>query len=95
MFLFDQELWNFGPAGASLTNLRKSCERFAHRVIVKLCSDEKGWFGLRSCQWGFSKRLEAISMFDMISLPLCDRVLLFLLPLILLGFEHLMEVAVG
>jgi hypothetical protein len=33
--------------------------------------------------------------FDMISLTSCDQVLLFLLPLSLLGSERWMEVAVG
>jgi hypothetical protein len=76
-------------------NQRKNRKNFAHRAIVKSCSDEKGWSGLQSCQWGFCMKLEAISTFNMISLPLCDPVLLFLLPLILLGFEHWMEGAVG
>jgi hypothetical protein len=45
--------------------------------------------------FGFSEKLEAILMFGTISLPSCDQVLLFLLPLILLDFECWMEVAVG
>jgi hypothetical protein len=69
-----------------VANPRVRCKSFAHHVIVGPGFGASGGVLARNLeQFGCS----------MISLSLCDQVLLILLPLSLLGFEHWMEVAVG
>ena len=69
-----------------VANLRVRRKCFANYVIVGPGYGASGRVLARNLkQFGCS----------MISLSLCNRVLLILLPLSLLGFEHWMEVAVG